>query len=46
MEDHHIKYVEVIKMEEDKFPVELVNQNKQQELELPSPVPLAKSEAY
>lgn len=45
MEDHHIKYIEVIKMEEEKFLVELVNQDKQQELELPSHVPLAKSEA-
>ena len=45
MEDHHIKYIEVIKMEEEKFLVELVNQDKQPELELPSHVPLAKSEA-
>ncbi len=45
MEDHHIKYVEVIKLEDKKFPIELINQDKQSELELPSPVPLAKSEA-
>ena len=45
MEEHHIKYIEVIKMEDEKFLAEIVNQDKQQELELPSPVPLAKSEA-
>ena len=45
MEDHHIKYIEVIKMEDEKFLAEIVNQDKQQELELPSPIPLAKSEA-
>ena len=45
MEDHHIKYIEVIKMEDEKFLIELVNQDKKQELELSSPVPLAKSEA-
>ena len=45
MEEHHIKYIEVIKMEDEKFLAELVNQDKQQELELPSPIPLAKSEA-
>ena len=45
MEDHHIKYIEVIKMEDEKFLLELVNQDKKQELELSSSVPLAKSEA-
>ncbi len=45
MEDHHIKYIEVIKLEDKKFPIELINQDNQSELELPSPVPLAKSEA-
>ena len=45
MEDHHIKYIEVIKMEDEKFLTEIVNQDKQRKFELPSPVPLTKSEA-